>query len=69
VVGNDALLRAVWPHEAVDPAAVETTVARVRRRLRGTGLTIDTVRRRGYVLRCAVADCETTPNLSGAVLA
>jgi uroporphyrinogen-III synthase len=64
VVGGDSLLRSVWPNEDVDPAVIETTMARLRRRLRGTGVVIETVRRRGYVVRSRVEHCDPAANLS-----
>ena len=56
-VGRDALLRAVWRGEAVDASVLETTMARLRRRLSGSGLTVTTISGRGYLLDGDVAPC------------
>jgi uroporphyrinogen-III synthase len=45
------LLRDVWRDESADPHVVEVTVARIRRQLGPTGLTIGSVYRRGYALQ------------------
>jgi uroporphyrinogen-III synthase len=57
VVSTDVLLRRVWTGEDVEPAVIETTMARLRRRLRGTGITVETRRRRGYLLPVDVVNC------------
>ena len=56
-IGRDELLRAVWRGEAVDPSVLETTMARLRRRLAGTGITILTITSRGYLLGGEVMPC------------
>jgi uroporphyrinogen-III synthase len=57
-VGAETLLRAVWAGEDVDPSVLDTTMTRLRRRLRSTGLTVATMRRRGYVLGGAIVPCD-----------
>ncbi|HKY15408.1 MAG TPA: uroporphyrinogen-III synthase, partial [Microthrixaceae bacterium] len=47
------LLRDVWGDEHADPHLVEVIVARIRRRLAPTGVTIGSVYRRGYTLRAS----------------
>ena len=49
-VSREELLRSVWGVDAVDPSVLDATMARLRRRLRGTGLEIATVSGRGYLL-------------------
>jgi len=56
-IGRDALLRAVWDTEQVDPSVLETTMARLRRRLAATGLVIETISGRGYLLQGRVVPC------------
>lgn len=51
VVAKHELLRRVWGDDAIDPHVVEVTIGRLRRRLGSAGPVIETVRRRGYVLR------------------
>lgn len=55
VVGKHELLRRVWGDDATDPHVVEVTIGRLRRRLGSAGPVVDTVRRRGYVLRATAA--------------
>lgn len=54
VVSRGALLRQVWGAGARDPHVVDVALGRLRRRLASTGLTISTVRGRGYRLADAV---------------
>ena len=61
-VGRDELLRAVWGTEDVDPSVLETTMARLRRRLASTGLTILTITSRGYLLGGEVVPCPRPAN-------
>lgn len=49
VVYRDALARAAWPGGRVDRNALDAAIRRLRRRLDGTGVTITTVRGRGYM--------------------
>ena len=56
-VGRDTLLRSVWRAEAADPSVLETTMTRLRRRLRTTGLTVSTVTGRGYLLNGEEVPC------------
>jgi uroporphyrinogen-III synthase len=51
------LLQTVWPGREVEPSVLETTVARLRRRLAPTGLSIKTVTGRGYLLDGATGCC------------
>jgi len=55
-VTRERLLRSVWRGEDVDPSVVETTVARLRRRLASTGVSVTTINGRGYML-----DAERVP--------
>lgn len=50
VVGREALARAGWPESAPGRNALDVHVLRLRRRLAGVGLSIKTVRSRGYLL-------------------
>lgn len=50
VVGRDALASAGWPDGAPGRNALDVHVLRLRRRIAPLGLTIKTVRSRGYVL-------------------
>jgi uroporphyrinogen-III synthase len=49
-VGRAELLQSVWRDEDVDPSVLDTTVARLRRRIAKTGLDIQTITGRGYLL-------------------
>ena len=53
VVGRDALARAGWPEAAPGRNALDVHVLRLRRRLATVGLSIKTVRSRGYLLEGA----------------
>lgn len=53
VVSRDALARAGWPSGAPGRNALDVHVLRLRRRLAPLGLTIQTVRSRGYLLERA----------------
>jgi uroporphyrinogen-III synthase len=55
---RDELLDAVWGAGAVDRSVVETTIARLRRRLAPTGIAIRTVNGRGYLLDGQLAPCN-----------
>jgi uroporphyrinogen-III synthase len=61
-IARDALLQDVWRDEVVDPSVLETTMARVRRRLTKTGLTILTISGRGYLLNGEVVPCTNPPS-------
>ena len=50
VVGRDVLARAGWPEGAPGRNALDVHVLRLRRRLATVGLSIKTVRSRGYLL-------------------
>ncbi|MGF1597092.1 MAG: winged helix-turn-helix domain-containing protein [Acidimicrobiales bacterium] len=50
VVSREALLRQGWPDEEPKRNVLDVHVLRLRRRLEPLGLTIRTVRKRGYVL-------------------
>ena len=53
VVGREALGRAGWPDGAPGRNALDVHVLRLRRRLATVGLSIKTVRSRGYLLEAA----------------
>lgn len=50
IISKEALARALWA-PGTDPHLVEVTIARLRQRLGHDRLIIETVRRRGYVIR------------------
>jgi two-component system, OmpR family, response regulator len=50
LVGRDELTRAAWPTKGVSEGALNVIVKRVRHRLVPLGLTITTVRGRGFVI-------------------
>lgn len=50
VVGRDALIKAGWPGETPNRNVLDVHILRLRRRLEPIGLSIRTVRSRGYVL-------------------
>jgi DNA-binding winged helix-turn-helix (wHTH) protein len=50
VVGREAMAKAGWPDGAPGRNALDVHVLRLRRRLAGVGLSIKTVRSRGYLL-------------------
>jgi hypothetical protein len=53
VVGRDALAKAGWPEGAPGRNALDVHVLRLRRRLHPVGLSIKTVRSRGYLMEAA----------------
>jgi hypothetical protein len=53
VVGREAMARAGWPEGAPGRNALDVHVLRLRRRLATVGLSIKTVRSRGYLLEAA----------------
>ena len=53
VVGRDALAKSGWPEGAPGRNALDVHVLRLRRRLTTVGLSIKTVRSRGYLLETA----------------
>jgi DNA-binding response OmpR family regulator len=53
VVGREAMARAGWPESAPGRNALDVHVLRLRRRLAVVGLSIKTVRSRGYLLEAA----------------
>ncbi|MBW3614599.1 MAG: helix-turn-helix domain-containing protein [Actinobacteria bacterium] len=53
VVGREALSRAGWPDGAPGRNALDVHVLRLRRRLATVGLSIKTVRSRGYLLEAS----------------
>ena len=55
VVSRETLLRHVWRHH--DDGVLDKTMSRLRRRLAPTGVDIDTVARRGYVVRGTEVPC------------
>lgn len=50
VVGREALLRAGWPQGAPNRNVLDVHILRLRRRLEDVGLSIRTVRSRGYLI-------------------
>ena len=58
VVGREALARAGWPDGAPGRNALDVHVLRLRRRLATVGLSIKTVRSRGYLLEAAARRTE-----------
>ncbi len=50
VVGREILIKAGWPGEAPNRNVLDVHILRLRRRLEPIGLSIRTVRSRGYVL-------------------
>lgn len=62
VVRRDLLAESVWPGEDVDRNVVDVAIGRLRRRLSGMGVSIRTVRSRGYVLElsetCQIMESE-----------
>ena len=57
-VSRADLLRSVWHSEVVAPSVLDATVARLRRRLQGTGLAIHTIPARGYLVMGEVERCQ-----------
>jgi DNA-binding response OmpR family regulator len=53
VVNRDALARAGWPEGAPGRNALDVHVLRLRRRLASVGLSIKTVRSRGYLMEAS----------------
>ena len=62
LVGRDELARAAWPDNAVTGAALNSIIKRTRRRLAPFGLTITTVRGRGFVVDTTTTTGHTTLN-------
>jgi DNA-binding winged helix-turn-helix (wHTH) protein len=75
VVGRDALARSGWPDGAPARNVLDVHVLRLRRRLAPVGLTIRTVRARGYLLEASakvlgpVVGPVVSPTMSSALLA
>lgn len=63
-VSRTELLRAVWRGEVVDASTLDATMARLRRRVRGTGLAVLTVPGRGYLINGEVEPCDADPAAS-----
>jgi uroporphyrinogen-III synthase len=57
-VSRAELLRSVWHTEVVEPSVLDATMARLRRRLQGTGLAVITIAGRGYLLNGDVMSCR-----------
>lgn len=53
VVSKEHLLHAVWSSRTTDPHTVEVALARLRKRLAPHGISVQSVRRRGYTLGAA----------------
>ena len=60
-VARAEIVRSVWGTDAVEPAVLDATIARLRRRTQATGLTIATVARRGYRAVGAAGACLAPP--------
>jgi DNA-binding winged helix-turn-helix (wHTH) protein len=65
-VSRADILRTVWHVDVVEPSVLDVTMVRLRRRLKGTGLSILTVAGRGYLLNgevqmCRADDCLALP--------
>jgi DNA-binding response OmpR family regulator len=58
VVSREALARAGWPDSAPGRNALDVHVLRLRRRLAPVGLSIRTVRARGYLLEPSTAEVQ-----------
>lgn len=58
VVGRETLARAGWPEGTAGRNALDVHVLRLRRRLAHVGLSIKTVRSRGYLLEAATPGQE-----------
>ncbi len=56
VVSRGALEELLWPDGHSDPRRLDALVARLRTRLRPLGLTVRTVRTRGFLLEVDVGD-------------
>ena len=50
VVSRQNLIEAVWPEGGVDASALSSLILRLRRRMRPLGLTIETIRARGFLM-------------------
>jgi uroporphyrinogen-III synthase len=57
-VSRAELLRSVWGAEVVESSVLDATMARLRRRLQGTGLAVITIAGRGYLLNGEVTECQ-----------
>jgi DNA-binding response OmpR family regulator len=57
-VSRTEILRSVWHTEVVEPSVLDATMARLRRRLQGTGLAVITIAGRGYLLNGEVRSCR-----------
>jgi uroporphyrinogen-III synthase len=62
MVGRGEIVRSVWGPDAVDDAVLDTTMARLRRRTRVTGLSIVTVAGRGYRVVGEMGACLAPPD-------
>lgn len=60
VVRRDALASSGWPDGPPGRNALDVHLVRLRRRLAGIGLTLRTVRSRGYLLEATASDRPTT---------
>jgi uroporphyrinogen-III synthase len=56
-VGRSELVRSVWRGEVVDASTLDATMARLRRRIRGTGLAVATLPGRGYLINGELEPC------------
>lgn len=50
VVGSQQLVETVWPTTKVKASAIHTLVRRLRRRVQPLGLTVETIRARGFLM-------------------
>jgi DNA-binding response OmpR family regulator len=60
VVGRELLLRHGWPGEEPNRNVLDVHVLRLRRRIEPLGLTIRTIRKRGYVMCAGISDRTTS---------
>ena len=56
VVGRDVLARTAWPDGGPGRNALDVHVLRLRRRIAAVGLSIKTIRSRGYLMEPAAID-------------
>ena len=64
-VSRAEILQSVWRADASDASVLDSTMARLRRRVRGTGRTVKTVAGRGYLLNGERQPCPADAGRSG----
>jgi DNA-binding winged helix-turn-helix (wHTH) protein len=65
LVSRQRLADAAWPEGVPGASALSTLVHRLRRRIRPLGLTIKTIRSRGFVMEPLAKDNPSTPPAAG----